>query len=873
MGDTSLRLHKCLKKNFALKGSTLTHTSLGKPRGSFFIPLEYQDDFFKYYCEALDNNEDLYITEVNRHISPVKIDLDFRFNLDDKSKHIKIKDIEDIVNVYTCLLLEFFEVHDFSKLTCYVMEKKTNKISNNEVKDGIHIMFPKIVSKASVQYLIREEAIDRLKPIFERMNCINSCENIIDDAIIERNNWLMYGSKKPNNEPYLLTKIYNITKDENEDIKLNKIIPSKETKPSEFVRVLSIRNKFEETKINLKKIEKVNEFEFQQEERQRKMEISKNIISEKTNNAKNFSSVKDLEQVGLLVNECLDSKRADEYATWIRLGWCLRNIDYRLEEVWENFSKRSNKYIEGECKKYWNRMRDDGLGLGTLHMWAKNDNLSKYNEIVQAELKKLIFASRTLTHTDVAKVVHYLYRHKFVCTSHKFKTWFEFRDHSWKQVNSGSTLRQKISEEVWCEYMKASLDWTQRALETTDQEDQKRYQENSKKLNEAALRLKNVPYKDNVMKECMELFYDEKFEEKLDNYDHLIGFPNGVYDLDIGEFREGRPEDYISLQTNVDYIPYDPCHPCINDIKNYLSQVFIKEDVREYVCKLFASFLHGSIKDQKFHIWTGNGSNSKSKLVELFMETFGTYCCIFPITLLTQKRNASNAASTELARAKGKRFALMSEPSEDEQLNIGLMKELTGGDKIMARPIYKEPIEFVPKFKQVVLCNTIPKINSDDDGTWRRVRVVEFCSKFVEFPQAENEFPLDINFGNNIHIWRPYFMSLLLEYFKIYKKEGIQEPADVTKCTDEYKQDNDHLTAFIQQCIRKKDGSFLSLNEVFTELKQWVKDENNPMKIPTKSELCKHLSRKLGKSINNNNSTGFYGYQLYSQNSIVEDDD
>jgi hypothetical protein len=101
-----------------------------------------------------------------------------------------------------------------------------------------------------------------------------------------------------------------------------------------------------------------------------------------------------------------------------------------------------------------------------------------------------------------------------------------------------------------------------------------------------------------------------------------------------------------------------------------------------------------------------HNSNSKSKLVELYEKAFGEYCCKFPITLLTMKRAASNAATSELARAKGKRFASLQEPSEGEQINCGFMKELSGGDKIMARSLFKEPIEFVPQFKMALLCTS-----------------------------------------------------------------------------------------------------------------------------------------------------------------------
>ena len=59
------------------------------------------------------------------------------------------------------------------------------------------------------------------------------------------------------------------------------------------------------------------------------------------------------------------------------------------------------------------------------------------------------------------------------------------------------------------------------------------------------------------------------------------------------------------------------------------------------------------------------------------------------------------------------------------------MKELTGNDKIIARALFKEPVEFIPQFKMLLMCNDLPNVASNDDGTWRSMEVVDFISRFV----------------------------------------------------------------------------------------------------------------------------------------------
>jgi P4 family phage/plasmid primase-like protien len=235
-----------------------------------------------------------------------------------------------------------------------------------------------------------------------------------------------------------------------------------------------------------------------------------------------------------------------------------------------------------------------------------------------------------------------------------------------------------------------------------------------------------------------------------------------------------------------------------------------------------------------------------------------------PITLLTQKRAASNAATGELARTKGKRFACLQEPSQDEKLNIGLMKELTGGDKIMARAMYKDPIEFKPQFKMVLTCNQLPTVPSTDNGTWRRLRVIEFTSKFVDVPNPANpnEFVMDCDLSNNFIIWKEYFISLLINYYKKYVEIGITEPEEVLYCTKEYQRNNDVFLDFVEQEFMRDEMEFTSYNQVLNCLKMWIKDNNITHISTKKKELGINLAKCLGETVKYNTIEGYKGWKL-----------
>ena len=245
------------------------------------------------------------------------------------------------------------------------------------------------------------------------------------------------------------------------------------------------------------------------------------------------------------------------------------------------------------------------------------------------------------------------------------------------------------------------------------------------------------------------------------------------------------------------------------------------------------------------------------------------------MTLLTQKRAASNVATPEIARAKGRRFAVLQEPSEDEKLNVGQLKELSGGDTVQTRELFKAPCEWKPQFKLFLLCNQLPNVPSDDGGTWRRIRVVEFGSKFTDKPNPskKNEFPIDMKLATKIGEWKEHFMSILLEYFKNYMKGPLVEPKVVLSATNEYQRCNDHISDFIHQCIQKSEDpdTLLSLNDIFAEMKEWIKADSIPLRQPKKSLIQRYMDRALCKPEHRSRTCILYkGFELRDRFAIVD---
>lgn len=882
-----LRLFRCEK------GNAYTHTSIDNPKISLCIPDDKIEEFKLLYKNAIVQKIPLHLTEKPTDPSPMRIDLDFRFSMIDP----KPAKESPLPRMYTAthvqkILLEYFKIL-FKYLeiplgpegdhirTAYVMEKPYPVEERGKIKDGIHVIWPHIVISHAFQHLIRKQILVIANEVFQGLSFTNTFDDIIDQAIIDKNNWQMYRSRKPDKEEYTVTQIY-VYVPQTEELRSQNVPSLYDQLQLDYVQLFSMRKKehnlipFREEK--RAEIEEYIRHVLPTMDDRKKNKLHGQIFGKSINLLKNYITEDEREFARKIVQECLKPGRAENYEEWIKLGWTLRNIDYSLLDAWVEFSRLSSKYIEGECQKLWNQMRSDTMGMGTLRWWANQDNPMKYKEICDASIIDLIDKSINTdgAHYDVAKVVHAMYKDRYRHASKDI--WYVYSDvvHRWTRSREGLKLRNILSVDVCGKFMERALHWNLETTRTNDEELRKTFQTRKDKLNIICVKLKNASYKSSIMTECKALFTDEKFEEMLDHHTHLIGFENGVYDLRMHEFRDGLPDDYIAFASARHYQPFNPKSIEAKEIDSYMAQVFTNINVKKYVKDIFACALDGGIRQEKLYIFTGSGSNSKSIILNLVQKALGDYYCILPIALLTQKRTSSNAAQSELVRTKGRRLSVMQEPGENEKLNIGLMKELSGGDRILCRGLFQEAIEFKPQFKMIMTCNELPEVGSDDGGTWRRIRVVEFTSKFVDNPDPKNprEFPMDQDLTEKLDRWSDTFISMLIEHHKeMGDIKNMVEPAEVRIATEGYKKNNDIIGQYVGDKLEKDETATtrFQLNPLFSDFKSWATQIiPKGKKIPDRNQFRAYLEKIYG--IYPDNGKGWKGFKMKSSSNNTSED-
>lgn len=866
-----------VKKSNPSEKLAFTHTGIGSYLGSYNIPEDKRNELHTLIVHSVFEKKSLVsLTEKLPSEKPFTVDCDLQYSQEYATRQHTADHVAALAKLYCNSIRKYVDIDNTVPIRVFSMERDGPYPNKGNIKDGIHLEIM-VKTHTDIQHIIHNDVVKSvMKDVFSNkgigeLPLKNTADKIMDEAVIDRNNWTLYGCSKPNLGRYNVSHVYDhVYDDSNDTFELREVKnPMSHYTHLDLINQLSVNQPDAPTyKIKSEYGIDLSQLTDQNNDKKTKRKVAdtRAFISGKRKPKKHISSDEAKKRVeeATALTKILAPYRADEYATWMEVGWCLYNISQSLLDVWIEFSKQSFKFKEGECEELWCKFTEHNLGTGSLHRWAKLDNPSAYIELRSEFISAYIFRSLSGTTQDAAEVVYQMFKHQYVCVSSKGDLWYEFKNHRWHECKNGITLKQRIGNDVLNEYLHLVTHYNVSAIEyENERKDQALFR--AKGLTDLTYKLRDLTFKEKIVKECIVMFQDATFMSELDSNPYLLGFENGVYDLAEGVFRDGRPEDRVSLSTGIDFpdVELDLEDPVVLEILDFFQQVFPDEPLREYTLTLLASFLQGTNPDEKFHVFTGVGGNGKSKLMELFEMVMGEYAFKFPISLLTKGRAASGAANPEVARTRGKRFGCFQEPDEGERINVGLMKELTGGDKILVRALYSEPFEFKPQFKLVLCCNHLPKIPSDDEGTWRRMSVVEFLSRFVRNPDPSNryEFSRDDTLSQKLIRWKEMFMVILVQYYKRYKIHGLVEPPEVKNATNEYKKDSDVYAQFRDDELVKDEYSILKLEESYAQFKVWY-SLNVTSKAPTRREFKNNIERKLGVKYGRGVKIGWSGWKL-----------
>lgn len=856
-----------------------THTALNG--GKFFIPDEKLDQFYALYTESILDQEKQYLTEKCTEIGPLRVDFDFIYTDMNIKAHQHTR--EQVLKFCKAYMDEVCKYVTAKKpIDMYIMEKRKPTLDSkkNRLKSGIHIVVPDISTHKFIEQRVRRNLLKTMDEYFKDLPTSESWDKIYDEAVVNRSvPWTIYGSRKndPNALPYLVSYVVRY----NDECEITNEVPKESV---DLMKRLSLRrDATHETPMTEEAKAMYSGLQTQQDVKisggravtpARGRPTTRGEKPSSRGSSPNARALRPLdhEEKEYIKDHVmnLNPERAETYESWVNVALCLHNIHPDLLDIFLDFSAQSEKYNEADCIQKWNKLTflNDGerLKKRTLLFWSRSDDLEGYKNIEERNFDSLMNSATSGTEHDVACVIHAKFRDDYKCIDFSKNVWYRWCGHIWIETDRGVDLQVKLSKEIAKEFLKKAsklgdeMVQQNRTACISGAKDQCGVCDFCKDdnlrdgMNKIYTKLKTTKFKDNVMKECRELFFDEQFTKKVDSNKDLIAFNNGVLDLTTFEFRDGRPEDYISFSTGIDYDPEKKYfeYENWNTIETFLAQVLPDKEVRQYFMRHMSTCLIGGNKAQKFHILTGSGSNGKSMLMNLMSKALGDYAAVVPISLFTQKRNKSAAAAPEVIRLKGRRFVTMQEPDEKIALNTGLMKEITSCEKMYARDLFKSGCEFEVQAKFHLACNDKPAINSADGGTWRRLMVINFTSKFVDKPCEPHHYPIDetIQHAVNSSEWATPFLNFMIQTLKDGKGyHKLQPPSKVMEYTSEYRNDNDGIAKFISEHVEIFESGdevhSVSKETLRSVFKQW-KIQNEQI-VLSPSDLEKRIIEQFGK--------------------------
>ena len=877
-------------------GEPFTHTTLS-PSGKYFIGEDAQEDFLTLYCNAIKKGVRPTVTEKPGAYFPLRVDFDLKASLDTGLKRQYTTDIvRSIVEYYQQEIKKSIPDEEFKEdvLTCIVLEKKSPRVDEGKVKDGFHLHFPRFMCEAWFQdEYLRSKVTEKMigDKIWEGTKFIEPVDKFIDTNMGKKQ-WLMYGSAKAEGaEPYMATKIFDHSLSETkvETVFEEEMAGRKSSSPYYLPRFLSIRGYEEYT--SLKPEVSAKRVAFKSKKTRKAAVVKKRSVEEVLADLK---LIKEAEFMSMLSEE-----RADEYATWLEVGFVLFNVGQGCDEalqLWLDFSKRSSKFVEGECEDLWGKMKMGDYTIGSIKHMAQHDDPDRYREWKSTDLRSQQYKSLMEdkpNEWDVAQVVFCMYKDVFKCADAKKDIWYHFDQHRWHRVDDGVPIRLKLATDVANLYYELKAYETQRQV-GADETERTKSEKKEKKCREIISALKTCGFQDKVIRMSKILFHDPRFVKKLNENKLIFACENGVIDLETGQFRDGRPDDCISFSCGINYSKFTEKDDEVLELHEFFHKVFPNVNRREYFLDAACATMEGGNVNKTFIIGTGDGHNAKSVTYALMELTFGDYCIKFPRELLILGRgNSSSGPRPELARVRGRRLAMVQEIAKTETLNIGILKELTGNDSFFARGMYEvDAVEIRPMFTLWMQCNEPPKVPGQDEATWNRIRILEYESKFVmtkdmdkwPVPNTEKEqfemkrFKADTGFSNRLPDLAPVFLWMLFERYKDYKKRGLREPQEVSMATNVYRAMNDIFVQFIEDRIEKviilpgtedKKKPFLKLNDVHAEFTTWysINHSSYAKEKITKITLLHEFNKRFGPAVKPAGSKslqaqGWYGYRI-----------
>lgn len=334
----------------------------------------------------------------------------------------------------------------------------------------------------------------------------------------------------------------------------------------------------------------------------------------------------------------------------------------------------------------------------------------------------------------------------------------------------------------------------------------------------------------------------------------LVGYDNArsLIDLRTGKSRPVSPDDYITKSLSVAEV--GDAAKAVRWLQ-FLDQVFLGDaELIDWLHRWMGYMLTGCTAEQTLLFCYGLGANGKSVLGELLRWITGDYARAIPVEMLCESRRQAGGATPDLADLVGARLALTTETEDGAALAESLIKALTAGDTISARPLYGKPFNFKPQFKLLMLGNHRPVVRGTDHGIWRRIRLVPFRRTFE--PDERDPHLLD-----KLKAEAPHTLAWMIEGCLTWQRRGLADtPKVIAAETANYQLEQDVIGQWLEEETERNLICEVGTNELYASYRTWAIESG--LRPASKVSLGRRLGERGFRSRRTNGRTVWLGLKL-----------
>lgn len=297
--------------------------------------------------------------------------------------------------------------------------------------------------------------------------------------------------------------------------------------------------------------------------------------------------------------------------------------------------------------------------------------------------------------------------------------------------------------------------------------------------------------------------------EAFDAYPMLLNVENGIVELTTGKLLAHSPH---LMLTKLAPVEYDPT--AVAPLwEKFLRRVLPDAGDRTFVQRAVGYSLTGDISEHAMFVLHGSGANGKTVFQETIRAALGDYAQQASSELILARRPGT--IPTDVARLRGARLVSASETEDGDRLAESQVKQITGGDRIVARQLYQDPFEFGPTHKLWLSTNHKPTVHGTDDAIWRRLRLIPFEQTI---PPKQRDKHLTEKLRREL----PGILQWAVEGCLAWQRDGLGESEHVRRATADYRKESDVFGQFLEECCVLGPNESVPASVLFLEYEAWA---------------------------------------------------